>query len=188
MIWESFHEIYTVYILHIFLIMFSTSLDLFNFFRSSLSGYLQLFYTTPVLFNHPRQVWGRRFMLNDLTYLKGLISHSYKAILWIDNLCAHSIHSYLPPFCLKLILSPYKSYLFQLPASSSRDLVWTQKPRPLRGVLNVTSIWVFQKVTAWRSWYCWWLKSCTSWYVVFPIIYRVSAPSQVVVWDFSHQQ
>ena len=24
--------------------------------------------------------------------------------------------------------------------------------------------------------------------VVFPIIYRVSAPSQVVVWDFSHQQ
>ena len=26
-----------------------------------------------------------------------------------------------------------------------------------------------------ESWsYCWWLKSCTSWYVVFPIIYRVS--------------
>ena len=24
--------------------------------------------------------------------------------------------------------------------------------------------------------------------VVYPIIYRVSAPSQVVVWDFSHQQ
>ena len=24
--------------------------------------------------------------------------------------------------------------------------------------------------------------------VVFPIIYRVSAPFQVVVWDFSHQQ
>ena len=24
--------------------------------------------------------------------------------------------------------------------------------------------------------------------VVFPMIYRVSAPSQVVVWDFSHQQ
>ena len=24
--------------------------------------------------------------------------------------------------------------------------------------------------------------------VVFPVIYRVSAPSQVVVWDFSHQQ
>ena len=24
------------------------------------------------------------------------------------------------------------------------------------------------------GWYCWWLKSCTSWWVVFPIIYRVS--------------
>ena len=24
--------------------------------------------------------------------------------------------------------------------------------------------------------------------IVYPIIYRVSAPSQVVVWDFSHQQ
>ena len=35
-------------------------------------------------------------------------------------------------------------------------------------------------------WYGWWLKSCTSWYVVYPIIYRVSAPSRVVVWDFSH--
>ena len=32
-------------------------------------------------------------------------------------------------------------------------------------------------------------KSCTSWgTVVCPIIYRVLAPSQVVVWDFSHQQ
>ncbi len=35
--------------------------------------------------------------------------------------------------------------------------------------------------------YCWWLKSCTSWYGKYPIIYRVSAPSQVVQ-DFSHQQ
>ena len=34
------------------------------------------------------------------------------------------------------------------------------------------------------GWYCWWLKSCTSWYIVYPIIYKVSAPSQVVVWDF----
>ena len=25
-----------------------------------------------------------------------------------------------------------------------------------------------------HQWYCWWLKSCTSWQVVFPIIYRVS--------------
>ena len=39
--------------------------------------------------------------------------------------------------------------------------------------------------------YCWWNKSCTSWWVVYPIIYRVLAilaPSQVVVWDFFHQQ
>ena len=33
------------------------------------------------------------------------------------------------------------------------------------------------------------ISSCTTKDdVVFPIIYRVSAPSQVVVWDFSHQQ
>ncbi len=31
-----------------------------------------------------------------------------------------------------------------------------------------------------NQWYCWWLKSCTSWYGKYPIIYRVSAPSQVV--------
>ena len=24
-----------------------------------------------------------------------------------------------------------------------------------------------------RCWHCWWKKSCTSWYVVYPIIYRV---------------
>ena len=34
---------------------------------------------------------------------------------------------------------------------------------------------------------CWWLKSCTSSYVVYPIIYRVLAPSQVVQ-DVFHQQ
>ena len=28
--------------------------------------------------------------------------------------------------------------------------------------------------------YCWWKKSCTSWEVVDPVIYRVLAPSQVV--------
>ena len=28
----------------------------------------------------------------------------------------------------------------------------------------------------------------TSWYVKYPIIYKVLAPSQVVVWDFFHQQ
>ena len=40
-----------------------------------------------------------------------------------------------------------------------------------------------------------WLHTVDGWnpanqlrLVVFPIIYRVSAPSQVVVWDFSHQQ
>ena len=34
--------------------------------------------------------------------------------------------------------------------------------------------------------YVWWLKSCTSWYVVYPIIYKVYI-SQVVQ-DFFHQQ
>ena len=38
-----------------------------------------------------------------------------------------------------------------------------------------------------RLTYCWWKKSCTSWYVVYPIIYKVYV-SQVVVWDFFHQQ
>ena len=32
--------------------------------------------------------------------------------------------------------------------------------------------------------YCWWTKSCTSWYGKSPIIYRVSYTSQVVVQDF----
>ena len=29
---------------------------------------------------------------------------------------------------------------------------------------------------SWRDvrYYCWWMKSCTSWYVVYPIIYKVS--------------
>ena len=36
--------------------------------------------------------------------------------------------------------------------------------------------------------YCWWKKSCTTWYGKYPIIYMVLAPSQVAVWDFFHQQ
>ena len=36
------------------------------------------------------------------------------------------------------------------------------------------------------QWYCWWKKSCTSWYVVYSIIYKVYV-SQVVQ-DFFHQQ
>ena len=35
--------------------------------------------------------------------------------------------------------------------------------------------------------YCWWLKSCTTWWVVFPIIYKIFTTSQVVQ-DFFHQQ
>ena len=33
-----------------------------------------------------------------------------------------------------------------------------------------------QKFCCWESWhtYCWWKKSCTSWYGEYPIIYRVS--------------
>ncbi len=42
------------------------------------------------------------------------------------------------------------------------------------------------------SWYCWWLKSGINSPVEVgsgnPIIYKVLVPSQVVVWDFSHQQ
>ena len=37
-----------------------------------------------------------------------------------------------------------------------------------------------------NGWYCWWKKSCTSWYVVNPINYKVYV-SQVVQ-DFFHQQ
>ena len=36
--------------------------------------------------------------------------------------------------------------------------------------------------------YCWWTKSCTTEDDDYPIIYKVLAPSQVVVWDFFHQQ
>ena len=41
-----------------------------------------------------------------------------------------------------------------------------------------------------RDSYCWWLKSSVHQLrlVVSPIIYSVLAPSQVVVWDFFHQQ
>ena len=35
---------------------------------------------------------------------------------------------------------------------------------------------------------CWWTKSCTTKDDDYPIIYRVGKPSQVVVWDFFHQQ
>ena len=41
---------------------------------------------------------------------------------------------------------------------------------------------------SWRGWfwsrYCWWKKSCTTKDNHYPIICRVSPPSQVVVWDF----
>ena len=38
------------------------------------------------------------------------------------------------------------------------------------------------------STYCWWTKSCFTKDGDYTIFYRVSAPSQVVVWDFVHQQ
>ena len=36
--------------------------------------------------------------------------------------------------------------------------------------------------------YCWWTKSCTTKDHDYPTIHRVEQPSQVVVWDFVHQQ
>ena len=37
--------------------------------------------------------------------------------------------------------------------------------------------------------YCWWVpKSCTTKDHDYPTIHRVEQPSQVVVWDFVHQQ
>ena len=38
------------------------------------------------------------------------------------------------------------------------------------------------------GWYCWWTKSCTTKDDDYPIIYKVFFTSQVVVWDFCHQQ
>ena len=48
----------------------------------------------------------------------------------------------------------------------------------------------YQNFLVGMSWYCWWKKSCTSWWVVYPIIYkvlyikggfsRISEPSTVV--------
>ena len=53
-------------------------------------------------------------------------------------------------------------------------------------------LWGLQNVKIFNDvilWYCWWLKSCNQLrLVVYPMIYKVLAPSQVVVWDFSHQQ
>ena len=36
--------------------------------------------------------------------------------------------------------------------------------------------------------YCWWTKSCTSWYGKYPIVYRALYIQTVVAWDFVHQQ
>ena len=48
---------------------------------------------------------------------------------------------------------------------------------------------ISNKITELWYWYCWWLKSCTSWYGESTIIYRVLAPSQVVIAGFlNHQQ
>ena len=51
------------------------------------------------------------------------------------------------------------------------------------------SVTTWQSPTTHASWdtYCWWKKSCTSWYVVSPSIYQVYT-FQVIVWDFLHQQ
>ena len=39
-----------------------------------------------------------------------------------------------------------------------------------------------------RKYYCWWLKSCTSWYGRYPIIYKVWNIPGGWPWDFFHQQ
>ena len=46
------------------------------------------------------------------------------------------------------------------------------------------------KNQAFPGWYCWWFRNPANQLrlVVYPIIYTVLAPSQVVVWDFFHQQ
>ena len=38
------------------------------------------------------------------------------------------------------------------------------------------------------QWYCWWKKSCTSWYGSFFPLFTAFYTSQVVVWEFFHQR
>ena len=44
-----------------------------------------------------------------------------------------------------------------------------------RSKLLVFRVWdmFWGYVGKFLDWYCWWKKSCTSWYVVYPIIYKV---------------
>ena len=58
-------------------------------------------------------------------------------------------------------------------------------------MLHVTGTYIYlhyakQTSTKYRQIYCWWTKSCSSWYGKYPIVYRFYT-SQVVQ-DFVHQQ
>ena len=43
---------------------------------------------------------------------------------------------------------------------------------PFWGAVRDIRWWNFYQGCAWRVSYCWWKKSCTSWYGKYPIIYR----------------
>ena len=57
--------------------------------------------------------------------------------------------------------------------------------------LDQSQSWEQFSNSKWYCWWCWWFRNpaITSWYGKYThIIYRVLAPSQMVVWDFFLQQ
>ena len=66
-------------------------------------------------------------------------------------------------------------------------LTWavTKKMKQMKSKLLSWLFNIFRAATChYTFYYCWWKKSCTSWYAVYPTIYKVLYIQQVVVWDF----
>ena len=89
-------------------------------------------------------------------------------------------------FLYRLLWQP--SYSTSVPSFTTYKS-WHQKWKTKVGKANVVCLRDDQKLSSWtnRKYYCWWLKSCTTWDVWNPVNNGMSY-TYPLVQDFFHQQ
>ena len=131
-------------------------------------------------------------------FVEGFTS-SYLGILGKDSVSNLTMDYFLVSkiFSKDIFYSPKKTLEEDEPTPT---LMWTHicsdgvvLPGKLRCTLNMNRPFSGYKMAC-ENWdmvgYGWWFRDPANQWIwqVFPIIYRVKYPSQVVVWDFFHQQ
>ena len=86
-------------------------------------------------------------------------------------------------------------HIFLIVSSSAKrhkdvfGFCWHHRLTSLQTIANTLKTGMFDMNSSWWYWYCWWLKSCTTWNVQNPINKRINYQPQLVNVGFlNHQQ